>query len=179
MQQPEVVVIDGMIDATLMCKSSGKRWSHYYENACTKAFIAELVTPSDGSLGVPLARLIRQNRRGLVDTRRTLVHPRLAADLRHWLARSARKAIEQYVYAATSDILDGVKIGLWNGTPSRLLTRYRTVYGASVRVVFAPVVDSAECEASLLCLFRPWNLSGELFDKACCGVVWQTIERLQ
>ena len=163
------------VNASAMCAAHGKSWSDYRRSASTRGLFAELAV----QLGITEESLTHQNKRANRHSRQTWVHRRVAADLQHWISKTTRKPCDQYVYAVTSDIFDGVKVGMWSGAPSRLISRYKTVYGATVRVVFAATSNAAECEATLHCLFQPWNLSGELYENTCCEMVWRTIEQMQ
>jgi hypothetical protein len=53
------------------------------------------------------------------------------------------------LYAVTSNLLGGIKVGLWRGTHTKLLSRYRSQYGADLEMITCPSenVHVAEREA--------------------------------
>lgn len=68
---------DGYMDATAMCKATGKKWSHYWANTTTKDFVQALAE----STGIPAESLVEmQSGRG----GGTYVHPKLAMHLAQW-----------------------------------------------------------------------------------------------
>ena len=166
----------GFVNASRICSSRGKTWSAYQQNAGSQAFIVELCA----SLGETKGGLVVQNPHADNRGRCTWVHPRLAEHVVHWvsLGKQTEVATRGLVYATTSPLFDGVKIGQWSGALSRLQSRYRTSYGRDTVVVTASVDDIHSTEDLLLTLFRPFSLGGELFDKACWGAVTQMIEKM-
>lgn len=67
------------------------------------------------------------------------------------------------VYLATSSVLNGFKLGYWRGTHKSLYDRYRTCYGNSLEFYLFPCHDCRLLEAIAQTLFRPHNLSCELY----------------
>ena len=166
----------GFVNASRLCSQRGKTWSGYQRNASSRACMLKLCA----TLGVSKDGLIVQNANANNAGRCTWVHPRLAEHLVHWLSlgKKTEHATCGLVYATTSPLFDGVKIGQWSGVLSKLLSRYRTSYGRDTMIVAAMVEDINSTEILLLTLFRPFSLGGELFDKACWGAVTQMLETM-
>ncbi len=85
--------VDGFINATAMCKSAGKEWSNYRQNAQTEAFVTAL----EGSLGIPRDLLIQSISTGANDQRGTWVHPQLAISLATWLSPKFAVQVSEWV----------------------------------------------------------------------------------
>lgn len=80
--------------------------------------------------------------------------------------RVAPPKIKQGVlYLATSSVLNGFKLGYWRGTHKSLYDRYRTCYGNSLEFYLFPCQDCRLLEDISKILFRPHNLSCELYDR--------------
>lgn len=71
---------DGYINATEMCKASGKRMSHYLENSTTKDFLSALSSKT----GIPTSILVQTVRGGDVRFQGTWIHPQVAINLAQW-----------------------------------------------------------------------------------------------
>jgi len=84
---------DGYINATAMCKATGKEWSNYKQNAQTKAFFVAL----EGSLGIPRDVLIQTILTGANDERGTWVHPQIAMNLAQWLSPQFAVKVSEWV----------------------------------------------------------------------------------
>jgi len=84
---------DGYMNATLMCKASGKEWSNYRQNAQTEAFLLAL----ERSLGIPRDRLIQSIATGPNDQRGTWVHPQVAINLAAWLSPKFAVQVSEWV----------------------------------------------------------------------------------
>lgn len=151
---------DGFINATRMCTTGGKAWNAYERNQKTKDFLEELSM----ELKIPVAQLI-DSKRGGNDHQGTWVHPRVHEHLAHWCSYKRKRTVSGYVYAATSNILDAVKIGMWRGSVDKLKSRYATPYGPELEVFAVFVKDCAASESSLHRRFDRYNLGGELFAK--------------
>ncbi|WP_458094757.1 KilA-N domain-containing protein [Roseomonas sp. WA12] len=85
---------DGYINATAMCQAAGRRWSHYAENAGTKAFFAEL----SSAVGIPTAELIQSLTGGIPHLQGTWVHPQVAIHLAQWLSPKFAVMVTKWVY---------------------------------------------------------------------------------
>ena len=83
---------DGYINATEMCKASGKEFKHYNSNAGTKAFIEELST----EVGIPTSDLVQSISGGAVQG--TWVHPQVAIHLGQWLSPKFAVQVSQWVF---------------------------------------------------------------------------------
>lgn len=84
---------DGYINATAMCRASGKEWANYHQNGTTKAFLAAL----EGSLGIPRNQIIQSIMVGANDTRGTWVHPQVAIHLAQWLSPEFAVKVSQWL----------------------------------------------------------------------------------
>ncbi len=71
---------DGYVNATAMCKAHGKKFSHYSENAATKAFVDELKV----SAGIPADTLLCTLSNVPNAQKGTWVHPQVAIHLAMW-----------------------------------------------------------------------------------------------
>lgn len=85
--------LDGYVDATAMCKASGKEFGHYYENKTTKAFLLELSTV----LGIPTTELVYRIQGGRPELQGTWVHPDVAINLGQWCSPKFAVAVSQWV----------------------------------------------------------------------------------
>ena len=151
---------DGFINATKMCKTSGKAWNAYERNRTTKEFLNEL----SADLKVPVTDLV-DSRKGGNDRPGTWVHSGVREHLSTWCGLKRKRSASGYVYTATSGLLNAVKIGMWRGSIHSLKSRYATPYGPGVEVHSVFVEDCAACEGSLHRQFDRYNLGGELFAK--------------
>ena len=86
-------VTDGYVNATAMCKAVGKRWSHYFENITTKAFIQEL----SSVVGIPANGLVQTITGGIPHLQGTWVHPQVAIHLAQWLSPKFAVLVSQWV----------------------------------------------------------------------------------
>lgn len=85
---------DGYINATAMCKKAGKQWTHYYNNARTKDFLAELEAVN----GIPLTALIQILMGGNdPKSQGTWVHPDVAINLAQWLSPRFAVQVSKWV----------------------------------------------------------------------------------
>lgn len=73
---------DGYINATAMCRISGRMWGHYRENNNTKAFLAAL----EADIGIPISELAQSVKGGDPRLQGTWVHPQVAIHLAQWLS---------------------------------------------------------------------------------------------
>jgi hypothetical protein len=71
---------DRFMDATAMCKATGKVWHEYWRLSSTKEFLAALTTVT----GLSLNDLVQARRGGIVQEQGTWVHPRVAIHLAQW-----------------------------------------------------------------------------------------------
>ncbi|NHC63072.1 KilA-N domain-containing protein [Paenalcaligenes suwonensis] len=83
---------DGYINATAMCKASGKSFGHYHENSTTKAFLHAL----ESDIGIPISKLIQVLRGGDI-TQGTWVHPQVAIHLAQWLSPQFAVQVSKWV----------------------------------------------------------------------------------
>lgn len=85
---------DGYINATAMCKASGKEWSNYRQNSTTRDFLEAL----EGSLGIPRDIIVQSVTTGANETRGTWVHPQVAINLAQWLSADFAVKVSQWVF---------------------------------------------------------------------------------
>lgn len=72
--------VDGYINATAMCKVSGKKMNDYMRLAITTAFLAELSSET----GIPVSELVIVIKGGNPDSQGTWAHPQVAINLGQW-----------------------------------------------------------------------------------------------
>jgi hypothetical protein len=85
---------DGYINATAMCQAAGKKFSHYQENAATKAYIAELAADA----GIPASELIQVVKGGEPHLQGSWVHPHVALHLAQWLSAKFAVQVSKWVH---------------------------------------------------------------------------------
>lgn len=85
---------DGYINATAMCKASGKLWGHYRETVATKAFLDEL----SADIGIPISDLVQSIKGGDFALQGTWVHPQVAVHLAQWLSPKFAVMVSHWVY---------------------------------------------------------------------------------
>ena len=69
------------------------------------------------------------------------------------------------VYLVTSDILNGIKCGLWGGSYGALSCRYRCVYGPTTYIETFETDDMEKAEQMLLQRMKHVSIGGELVAK--------------
>lgn len=85
---------DGYINATAMCRISGRMWGHYRENNNTKAFLAAL----EADIGIPISELAQSVKGGDPRLQGTWVHPQVAIHLAQWLSPEFAVKVSKWVY---------------------------------------------------------------------------------
>lgn len=86
---------DGYINATAMCKATGKRWFDYHRLDQTKAYLEALSLET----GIPVSNLVQVIRgRGDKIKQSTWVHPEVAIDLARWLSPEFAVAVNRWVF---------------------------------------------------------------------------------
>ena len=85
---------DGYVNATAMCKATGKLWGHYYENKATKEFLDEL----SSVIGIPITALVCTIRGGYPELQGTWIHPQVAINLGQWLSPKFAVKVSQWVF---------------------------------------------------------------------------------
>jgi phage antirepressor YoqD-like protein len=91
---------DGYINATALCKASGKRFNHYNDNQHAKDYLAEL----ERSAGIPANVLVQSIVTGPNEERGTWVHPQVAIHLGMW-------ASPAFAVQVTTWVLDWMREG--------------------------------------------------------------------
>lgn len=87
-------IADGYINATALCKASGKLIGHYFELASTKAFLTELST----DIGIPISALTQVVKGGLPEYQGTWVHPQVAIHLGQWASPKFAVLVSKWVF---------------------------------------------------------------------------------
>lgn len=85
---------DGYVNATALCKASGKLLGHYLENKTTKDFLLEL----SRSIGIPIDLLIQVVNTGSNNERGTWVHPQVAIHLGQWASPKFAVLVSKWVF---------------------------------------------------------------------------------
>lgn len=86
-------ITDGYVNATAMCKTSGKLFADYTRLTTTKAFLAEL----SSVMGIPITELVQSIQGGRPELQGTWVHPQVAINLGQWLSPKFAVAVSQWV----------------------------------------------------------------------------------
>lgn len=84
---------DGYINATSMCKSTGKLFADYARLKTTGAFLEEL----SSDMGIPITELIQSFTGGRPENQGTWVHPDIAINLAQWLSPRFAVQISRWV----------------------------------------------------------------------------------
>jgi hypothetical protein len=84
---------DGYVNATALCKASGKLLGHYLENKTTQAFLAEL----SNDIGIPISELIQSIRGGDPLIQGTWVHPQVAINLGQWASPKFAVMVSRWI----------------------------------------------------------------------------------
>lgn len=87
-------LMDGYINATALCKASGKLIGHYLELASTRAFVSEL----SSDIGIPISELIQAVRGGDPRFQGTWVHPQVAINLAQWASPKFAVLVSKWVF---------------------------------------------------------------------------------
>jgi hypothetical protein len=87
-------IADGYINATAMCKASGREFKHYNANAATKAFLDEL----SSEVGIPTSGLVQSISGGIPEHQGTWVHPQVAIHLGQWLSPRFAVLVSKWVF---------------------------------------------------------------------------------
>lgn len=84
---------DGYIDATALCKASGKNLNEYLRNKTTKDFLEELKTVKR----IPVTALVQIIQGGTPQLQGTWVHPNVAMHLGQWASPKFAVAVSDWV----------------------------------------------------------------------------------
>jgi DNA-binding XRE family transcriptional regulator len=97
---------DGYLDATAMCKATGKKWSHYHVTQPTQEFLEALSLKT----GIPIYSdavttaseqnqgLIQSIKGGIADNQGTWVHPKVAIHLAQWCSPKFAVMVSDWVF---------------------------------------------------------------------------------
>ena len=152
---------DGYVNATQMCQDADRVWASFAQSTKAKACIQAL----SSSLNMAPTQLVRDRNGGQHSG--VWIHESLAPFLTSWLYEGRPpRGVAGYIYTATSDVLDAVKIGRWRGSLESLRSRYITPYGPKLQLHTQHVKDCLAAEELLHKHFQASNLGGELFCKS-------------
>ncbi|WP_417595307.1 KilA-N domain-containing protein [Parasphingorhabdus sp.] len=85
---------DGYINATAVCKASGKLLGHYLETKATKAFLKEL----SADIGIPISDLVQIIKGGHPQMQGTWVHPQVAINLGQWASPKFAVLVSKWTF---------------------------------------------------------------------------------
>lgn len=166
----EIRTSDGYLHASALAKAAGKNVANFYG----RGRVRQVVNRLSEELSMPVKHILQVNPAGGV-----WAHPRLRLHLLSWCDQQLARRKHGYVYLATCDHLDAVKVGKWRGAFDALRSRYLTPYGPTVYVAAAYVGDCRSAEQALHLKFSASNIGGELFEKSRMVEVIADIVELQ
>jgi hypothetical protein len=85
---------DGYVNATALCKASGKQLAHYLSNQSTKDFLVEL----SSDIGIPMSELVQIVKGGRPELQGTWVHPQVAINLGQWASPKFAVLVSKWVF---------------------------------------------------------------------------------
>jgi hypothetical protein len=85
---------DGYINATAMCKATGKLMADYTRLKSTKEFMDALAA----DMGIPISQLIQVLKNGYTGEQGTWVHPQVAINLAQWLSPQFAVQVSKWVF---------------------------------------------------------------------------------
>ena len=85
---------DGYLDATAMCKATGKQFKHYLENQNTRDFLSAL----SRSVGIPTDLLVEKITTGPNEKRGSWAHPKVAIHLAQWCSPEFAVMVSDWVF---------------------------------------------------------------------------------
>jgi KilA-N domain len=85
---------DGYVNATALCKASGKQFNDYTRLASTQEFLIEL----NAETGIPVSALIQTLKGGDVRTQGSWVHPQVAINLGQWASPKFAVLVSKWVF---------------------------------------------------------------------------------
>lgn len=85
---------DGYINATALCKASGKNLADYARLGSTKEYLSEL----SSVMGIPITELIQVVQGGNPQLQGTWVHPQVAINLGQWASPKFAVLVSQWVF---------------------------------------------------------------------------------
>lgn len=125
---------DGYINATAMCKASGKLLADYTRLQTTQEFLVEL----SGSMGIPINLLVRSITTGPNEYRGTWVHPQVAIHLAQWASARFAVKVSEWVFEWLSG--RGKNHGAWQQFQDRVSLVYDSV-PAGYFCIFKEIAD--------------------------------------
>lgn len=85
--------VDGFVDATAMCKATGKNFSDYMRLVSTGEFLNELSIVT----GIPITGLVVSRQGGVSALQGTWVHPDVSVNLGQWCSPKFAVAVSQWI----------------------------------------------------------------------------------
>jgi hypothetical protein len=98
-------VTDGYINATALCKASGKNFADYSRLKTSEDFLKEL----SSDMGIPISALIQQIRGGKPELQGTWVHPQVAINLAQWSSAKFAVLVSKWVFEWMSGNIPNAK----------------------------------------------------------------------
>lgn len=86
-------ISDGYVNATDMCKASGKLLADYLRLSSTQEYFEGLSV----DMGIPISTLVQVRKGGRADEQDTWVHPEISIDLGKWCSTPLRIAVNRWV----------------------------------------------------------------------------------
>jgi hypothetical protein len=84
----------GYINATSLCKASGKLFGHYNESKTAQEFLAAL----SSDIGIPISGLVQSVKGGSPYLQGTWIHPQVAINLAQWLSPKFAVQVTKWVF---------------------------------------------------------------------------------
>jgi len=94
---------DGYVNATELCRASGKQLGHYLENKATKDFLNEL----SSDIGIPISELVQIIKGGQAQLQGTWVHPQVAINLGQWASPKFAVVVSKWIFEWMSGVVPG------------------------------------------------------------------------
>jgi len=120
---------DSYLDATAMCKATGKKWSHYHVTQPTQEFLKALSLKT----GIPIYSdavttaseqnqgLIQSIKGGIANNQGTWVHPKIAIHLAQWCSPEFAVMVSDWVF----ELLTTGSVELQQPTTDKMLEHAR------------------------------------------------------
>lgn len=135
-------LVDGYINATALCKASGKNLADYLRLKTTKEFQEEL----SSDMGIPTSTLIQLVKGGTPQFQGTWVHPQVAIHLAQWASPKFAVLVSKWVF----EWMQG-KLGTQKNIPyhlqryllnrDRIPVGYFSIFNEIVYGLIAPLED--------------------------------------
>lgn len=87
-------LLDGYVNATALCKVSGKNLADYLRLKMTNDFLSEL----SSDMGIPISGLVQIVKGGIPEFQGTWVHPQVAINLAQWVSPKFAVLVSKWVF---------------------------------------------------------------------------------